>query len=67
MNITDALEMIERGETPEQYEKRIKRLRRLCNERDDLIDSIQVLADDERSRKRKERLQKVLCEIERIK
>ena len=43
--IDQALEMISRGETPEQYEKRVKRIRRLANEREDLQDAIDVLKE----------------------
>ncbi len=67
MTITEALEAIERGETPEQYAKRIRRLRRLCNERDDLEDALSVLCGDDRYKdriaKKQKRLQKVLAEI----
>ena len=39
MILAEALEMIKRGETPEQYEKRVKRIKRLANERERLEDS----------------------------
>lgn len=65
--IDQALEMISRGETPEQYEKRVKRIRRLANEREDLQDAIDVLKefgdcekDMVRLRKKEKRLEKVL-------
>ena len=67
MTIGEAMEAISRGETPEQYAKRIRRLRRLCNERDDLEDALSVLREDDRYMdrvaKKEKRLQKVLSEI----
>lgn len=69
--IDQALEMISRGEDPDQYEKRIKRIRRLVNERDDLQDAIDVLKefgdckkDMVRLRKKEKRLEKVLKMME---
>ena len=67
MTLAEAFDMIARRETPEQYEKRIKRIRRLANERDELECSIDVLGDDPRAGKKRVRLQKVLAEIERLK
>ena len=66
MTIAQALEMIDRGETPEQYEKRVRRIRRLANERDDLQDAIEVLGDDPRAEKKRARLAKVELELEVI-
>ena len=66
MTIAEALDMIQRGETPEQYEKRVKRLRRLSNERYDLEDAIAVLGDDPRADKKRRRLTKVLVMIEQL-
>ena len=59
MTIGQAIESIMHGETEEQYKKRIKKIRRLANERDDLIDAIDVLGDDPRAEKKKSRLAKV--------
>lgn len=68
MTIADFFEMIERKETPEQFEKRRKRIRRLANERDDLIDAIDVLGDDHpKTWKKRVRLEKVLKMIEELK
>lgn len=58
--------MIARGETSEQYEKRVKRLRRLYNEKYDLEDAIDVLGDDPRADKKKTRLAKVNAMIEEL-
>ena len=66
MTLAQAFEMIDRGETPEQYEKRVKRLRRLYNERYDLEDAIEVLGDDPRADKKKKRLAKVVAMIETL-
>ena len=66
MTLAQAFEMIDRGETPEQYEKRVKRLRRLYNERYDLEDAIEVLGDDPRADKKKKRLAKVVVMIEML-
>ena len=63
MTLYEALDMIERGETPEQYKKRLARLRRLANERDWLILEIDVLSDDPRADKKRKRLDKVQAEL----
>ena len=67
MTLAEAFEMIARGETPEQYEKRIKRIRRLANERDALEVGIDVLGDDPRADKKRARLAKVLAMIDALK
>lgn len=73
MTLAQAFDMIERGESPEQYEWRTKRLRRLTEERYWLEDSIEVLADAtepqhiEKLNKKRKRLTKVLAEIETLK
>ena len=70
MTLIEAFEMIGRGETPEEYEKRIKRIRRLANERDELRDAIDILRGDptyaEKYEKKKKRLAKVLAELARL-
>lgn len=75
MTIAEALEAIDRGETAEQYKKRIARIRRLANERDDLIDAIEVLSDGrygdtekykDRVEKKQKRLAKVLAMIDEL-
>ena len=68
MTIKEALEMIDRGETPEQYEKRVRRIRRLANERDALRDAIEILDEyhDPRAEKKRVRLSKVLAELEAL-
>lgn len=67
MRLDQAIDAIMRGETSEQYKKRQARLRRLANERDDLMDAIEVLGDDPRAEKKKARLEKVLKMIEELK
>ena len=67
MTLDEQIDAIIRGETPEEYKKRITRIRRLANERDELIDAIGVLGDDERAKKKEKRLTKVLSEIESLK
>lgn len=62
--IGEALEMINRGETPEQYRKRKARLRKLTEERDFLEDGIELLGDDPRAEKKRKRLEKVKKMIE---
>lgn len=59
MTLYQALEMIERGESPEEYKKRMARLKRLYNEKYDLEDAIEILGNDPRSEKKKKRLKKV--------
>lgn len=66
MTLAQAFDMIERGMTPEEYEKRLKRLRRLYDEKYYLEDAIAVLGDDERAQKKAKRLLKVNGEIRRL-
>lgn len=66
MTLVEVFEMIDRGETPEQYKKRIKRLRRLANERDDLEDAIAILGNDPRADKKRKRLAKVKIMISQL-
>lgn len=65
----DALAMIVRGETEDQFKKRTARIRRLANERDALEDAIEILSEDPtdaRLKKKQARLAKVLAEIDRL-
>lgn len=64
MTFEQMIEMVFRGETPKQYKKRIARIKRLANERDDLMDAIEVLGDDPRATRKQKRLAKVLQMIE---
>ena len=70
VTLTEAFDMINRGETAEQYKARQAKLRRLANERDSLEDALEILTEpgdaDKRAKKEK-RLAKVLEEIERLK
>lgn len=72
MTLAEAFEMIERGETPEQYKKRQSKIRRLVNEREALEDCIGVLEDTtepgsaERLAKKKARLIKVQDQLARL-
>ena len=69
MTLAQVFEMLERGETPEQYKKRIARLRQLANERDFLEDALEVLTepgDAEQAEKKRKRLRKVLETIEKL-
>lgn len=66
MTIYEALEMIDRGETPEEYEKRVKKIRKYSKEKEDLEDAIEVLGDDPRVIKRKKRLAKVNELLEKL-
>ena len=70
MTIGQAFEMIARGETPERYETRMRKLRRYCNERDELQDALSVLTEPEdqgKAQKKRSRLEKVCQIIESIK
>ena len=70
MTLTQAVEMIARNETPEEYEKRVKKLRRLGNEAQDLQDALDVLTepqDKERADQKRRRLNKVLQMINELK
>lgn len=66
MTLEQAIEMVFRSETPEQYKKRIARIKRLANERDDLMDAIEVLGDDLRAKRKRKRLAKVIQMIEHL-
>ena len=55
------------GETFDDYEKRMKRLRRLYNEKYALEDAIDVITDLDRLEKKKKRLIKVDALIEELK
>ena len=66
LNLDQAIDAIMRGETTEEYKKRQDKIRRLANERDDLIDAIEVLGDDPRAEKKKIRLGKVLKMIDNL-
>ncbi len=70
MKLEEAVEAIMRGETSEQYRKRLARLRRLSNERDELEDTIQLLTGDPeyeaKLTKKRRRLEKVAAEIESL-
>lgn len=63
MTLYETLDMIEHGETPEAYRKRINRIRRLSIERDSLEDAMGILEADEpyseRLAKKRRRLAKV--------
>ena len=67
VTVTEALEMLARGETEEAYRKRIARLRRLANKRDALLDAIEILDGDPRAAKKQKRLQVVMDSIGRLK
>ena len=70
MKLCEALEMIQRGETTEEYKKRVARIRRLANERDDLEASLTVLTgpdDEPKASKKRARLKKVLEQREALK
>lgn len=63
MTIDEAIDAICRDETPEQYKKRLAKIRRLTNERDYLEDAIEVLEGDPRQEKKIKRLAKVKAMI----
>lgn len=72
MTLAEAFDMINRGETPEQYEKRVRKLRRYYNELYELQDALEILdgtqpGDEERAQKKRRRLEKVEQMIESLK
>ena len=71
LTLAQALEAISRGETAEQYAKRCRRIRRLANERDDLVDWISIFEESPEDAPivelKRERLNKVLAMIEELK
>lgn len=67
MAFEQMIELVFRGETTKQFKKRIARIKRLANERDALIDAIEVLGDDPRAAIKKKRLAKVVQIIEHLK
>jgi hypothetical protein len=69
MKLKDAFEMLDRGETPDEYKKRTNRLKKLCDERyflEDALDILDPVQDAERYNKKKKRLEKILADIERL-
>lgn len=66
MTIEQAVDMISRGETSDQYKKRMDRIRRLTNERDFLEDAIEVLGDDPRVEQKRKRLKSVMRNIKKL-
>lgn len=69
LTLTEALDAISRGETTEEYLRRKARIRRLSNERWDLVDAIEVLkecGDIDRAAKKQKRLEKVLAELDKL-
>lgn len=71
MTLNDVFEMIDRNETPDQFKARRQKLRRYANERDDLIDAIDVLKNDvdrvDQFNKKIARLKKVESMINELK
>jgi hypothetical protein len=70
LTLAQALDALSHGETSEQYMKRMRRIRRLANERDDLMDWLEVNdtpEDAEVAAKKRERLNKVLTMIDELK
>ena len=71
MTLAEAIDMINHGETPEQYRARIRKIRKYCNERYELEDALEILdgtqpGDEERAHKKRRRLEKVLAIIESL-
>lgn len=69
LTIDQEIEAIVRDGSPEAYKKRMNRIRRLSNERDDLMNKISVFDRPEEADKRakcEKRLQKVLQMIEEL-
>lgn len=66
MTLYEAMKMIERGETPDEYKKRMKKLRKLSEERDFLMDAVEVLKGDPRCIKKELRLAEVLRMIDEL-
>lgn len=66
MTLLETLDMIQRGEMPEQYKKRLAKLRKYALERDFLQDAIEALDGGERQErkiKRLERVEQILSEL----
>ena len=67
MNLTQFSDMLARGELPEEYVKRTRRLNKLVQERDFLEDAIAILTPEDRNYiKKKTRLDRVLKLIEEL-
>lgn len=66
VTIGEFVDMVMRGETSEQYEKRIKRIRRLSNEKYDLLDGIQVLEESGNCEKDYTNLQKKRTRLAKV-
>lgn len=67
MTITEAFDMIDRGETPEEYKKRMARLRRYVNERDALEDALSILTEPEDAARREKKERRLAVVVEAIK
>ena len=72
MTLAEAIDMINHGETPEQYRARIRKIRKYCNELYELQDALEILdgtqpGDEERAQKKRRRLEKVEQMIESLK
>lgn len=67
VTISEALDMIDRGETPEEYKKRTARLRRLVNEREFLEDALTILTEPEDAARREKKERRLAVVIEAIK
>lgn len=67
MTLEQAIDAIMRGETTEQYKKRMAKLKRLSIERDCLEDVINILGNDERVNEKRKRLEKVKRQMDLLK
>ena len=64
LTLTEFMQMLERGETPEEYEKRVKKERRMFNELYRLEDYLSVFdEDDPVADKKRKRFMKVKQEL----
>lgn len=67
VSINQFTEMVARGELPEEYIKRTRRLNKLVQERDFLEDALTILTCEDRNYiKKKTRLDRVLKLIEEL-
>lgn len=68
MNADQFADMILRKESPAEYQQRTQKLNQLVQERDFLVDALDMLTSDDRNyMKKKTRLDRVLKQIDTLK
>lgn len=66
MTLTQALDMIDHGETPEEYRKRQARIRNYTIERDFLLDALEILTEPEDEPQRRSKQRRLAAVLETL-